>query len=205
MIIYKNRIIEPNMVSIDEDAFFKFKINDLSNHYNKVFKHNKKNRKFFVRWIFRIVLLSNKDIILILAGSLASVPVNILTGFYGSNSYTYFDWILHVLQLIASVLFYSFFLRFVRVYLYIHSKGEEYVNYIFAKSSHNSREKIMKAVKNVEYYFCIKEYKKVQVSIICLLVFLGVLVVLLFVPPNSFEDFIKLCINKIKNLLLFWR
>lgn len=185
---YQNRILKPDKVSIDENIFFEFDIKDLSDHYDKVFGVDKNKRNYFVQWIFKIILSSNKDIIIILAGSLASIPVNILTGFFNSSSYMCFEWILHILQLIISILFYISFLIFVRFFLYIRSRGNEYVNYVLVKFPYSSKIDIEKAVKNIEYFSCMEKYKYVRMSLICLLIFGLLLVVLLFIPSVSFEN-----------------
>lgn len=157
---------------------------------------------FFVRWIFKIVLQSNQNIVLILAGSLASIPVNILTGFYGSSSYTCVEWILHIFQLVTSILFYAFYLRFVCFFLYIREQGETYANGVFTTSSHNSREEIEQAVKNVQYFSCMQKYKSVRASV-CMTLGLGIiLVVLLLIPPDfftQFAQFVQSCISNLEN------
>lgn len=190
MIIRHNKILKPDEVSINEDKFFDFNIDDLSKHYDEVFGDNKKKRKFIIRKVFQIVLLSNKNIILILAGSLASLPVNILTGFYDSASFTSSDWVLHILQLITSILFYTFFLRFVYYFLFIREKSEEYINTLITKDSHYSRNNIVKAIRNIEYYSCMKKYKYVCLSLIGVIVFGIILFFLLFIPPNFFFELI---------------
>jgi len=144
-------------------------------------------------------LRSNQNTVLILAGSLASIPVNILTGFYGSSSYTNVDWILHILQLVTSILFYVFYLCFVRFFLYIHEQGERYVNSILTTSAHNSRKEIEQAVYNIQYFSCMEKYKNVRVSVCGTLVFGIILVVLLLIPPDFFIQFVQLCIANIKN------
>ena len=198
MIVKLKNIARPNEVGIDEDSFFKFNINDLSKHYDEVFGENGKKRKFFVRKIFRIVLQSNKNTLLILAGSLASVPVNIITGFYGSSTFLYTDWILHITQLITSILFYVFLLRFVRYFLFIHEQGDAYVSALLTKNAHCSRDDVTKAVHNIEYYFCMNKYKHVKSSLILLIVFGIILILSLFIPPNIFEKLIQSPINIIK-------
>ncbi len=205
MIVKLKYIAMPNEVGIDEDSFFKFNINNLSKHYDEVFGDNKKKRKFFVRKVFRIVLQSNKNILLILAGSLASVPVNIVTGFYGSSTFMYSDWILHITQLIASILFYVFFLRFVRYYLFIHEQGNVYVSALLTKNSHCSRDNVNKAVHNIEYYFCMNKYKHIKSSLILLMLFGVILILLLFIPPNIFEMLIQSSISEIKDFLQLFR
>lgn len=191
-------IVKPDKISIDEDAFFEFDIDDLSKHYDEVFGDNKKRGKFFAKKVFQIVLLSNKNTLLILAGSLASVPVNIVTGFYGSSAFLYTDWVLHIIQLIASILFYVFFLRFVRCFLFIHEQGDIYVSSLLTKNTHCSRDDITKAVHNIEYYFCMNKYKYVNLSLAFLILFGIILILSLFIPPSIFEKLIQ-SINNIIN------
>ena len=173
----------------------------MSKHYDEVFGNSKTYQKFLARWVFQIVLLSNQNTILILAVSLASIPVNILTGFYGSSSFTCFDWGLHILQLVTSLLFYLFYLSFVRVYLHIREEGEEYINGLLARSSHNSRKTIKKAVNNIQYYSCKENYKSVRASICGWLIFGILFVLLLLIPPDFFAQFVQICIANIKNVL----
>lgn len=191
MVKNRSSIVKPDKISIDEDAFFEFDINDLSKHYDEVFGDNKKKRKFLVKKVFQIILLSNRNTILILAGSLASVPVNIVTGFYGSSAFLYTDWILHITQLIASILFYVFFLRFVRYFLFIREQGDAYVNALLAKNAHCSRDDVTKAVHNIEYYFCMNKYKHVKYSLVLLIVFGIILILSLFIPLDIFEKLIN--------------
>lgn len=151
--------------------------------------------------MFQIVLQSNQNTILILAGSLASIPVNILTGFYGSSSFTCFDWVLHILHLVTSILFYLFYLSFVRVYLHIREEGEKYVNDLLARSSHNSRKMIEKAVNNIQYYSCKENYKSARTSVCGWLLFGTLFVLLMLIPPDFFVQFVQTCIANIKDFL----
>lgn len=199
MVKNHSSIVKPDEISIDEDVFFEFNINELSKHYDEVFGNNKKKRKFLVKKVFQIVLLSNKNTILILAGSLASVPVNIVTGFYGSSAFIYTDWILHFTQLIASILFYIFFLRFVRYFLFIREQGDAYVSALLTKNAHCSRYDVTKAVHNINYYFCMNKYKYVKSSLILLIIFGIILILSLFIPPNIFEKLIESSISIIKD------
>lgn len=178
-----NRILRPDEVSIDEDKFYEFDISNLTSHYDKVFGKKREKKNFVKRKIFEIVLLTNKNIIIILAGSLASVPVNMLTGFSSLNSYTYFEVTLYALQLFFSFLFYFFFLKFVHSYIYIRERGNEYVNHLLAKSSHYSRKNVSKSIKNIEYFSCMEKYKIIRNYMICLLVFGILLIILLFATP----------------------
>lgn len=198
-IIFQNEISRPDIVSIDEDVVYKFKIENLIKHYDEVFGKGQEPGRVFTRWIFQIILQSNQNTVLILAGSLASIPVNILTGFYGSSSYTCIDWTLHILQLISSILFYVSYLSFVRLLLYIREQGEKYANNIYVTSPHNSRKAIEKAVNNIQYFFCMEKYKNVRTSICCVLMFGIILVLLLLIPPDFFSKVVYSCAVNIKN------
>lgn len=183
-------LAKPDMIGIDEDKFYGFSLDDLKKHYDEMYDSENKWRKLPVRIVFHIVLLSNKNMILILAGSLASIPVNILTSFYGSTSFTCFDWSLHILQLVVSVLFYIFFLKFVGHYLYIREREEEYVNSISFKNKLYSISNMASAVHNIEYYACRDMYKSVRNDLMMLSMFVIVLAMLLLIPPNVFRCFL---------------
>lgn len=185
-----SKLKKPTEIGIDEDVFLGFNIEDLMEHYDGMFDSHFVWKKFLTRIVFKIVLLSNKNIVLILAGSLASVPVNILTGFYGSTSFTYFDWILHTLQLIVSVLFYIFFLRFIGHYLFIRERGEEYVNVLLSRDNHNSGDNIKEALYNIEYRSCMDEYENVRNDLIWIAILVIILVLLLFIPSYAFRSFL---------------
>ena len=53
MVKNRSSIVKPDKISIDEDAFFEFDINDLSKHYDEVFGDNKKSVNFSLKRYFR--------------------------------------------------------------------------------------------------------------------------------------------------------
>lgn len=196
---YDKSIQRPDKVSIDENRSYEFEIKDLSKHYDEVFGNDKKFRKFFVRSTFQMLLRSNQNTVLILAGSLASIPVNILTGFYESSSYKCAEWAIHILQLCISISFYIFYLSFVRSFIYIREQGERYANIVFDKERHNSRKEIEQAVYNIQYFSCMEKYKSVRISICGCLVFGIILTLLLLIPPDYIVELIQFCIINFKN------
>lgn len=141
--------------------------------------------------------------ILILAGSLASVPVNILTGFYGTSFIMHFDRILHILQLVISILFYVSYLSFLHSYLHIREDGDKYVNELLARSQNYSKKTIEKAKNNIQYFSCKERYKSIRLSVLGMLIFGFLLGLLLLIPPRFFAHSIQLCIASIKNIFYY--
>lgn len=174
----RKKIEKPNEIANDENKYIEFNIDDLRNHYEKYFEEK---NNIFVKSIFSLVLLTDKNIVLILAGSLAGVPLNILTNFYSATFVSIGDWIFHILQLAISFGFYIFYLIFVYYYLYIHSSGDEYINYALS-SKHYSRKNINKAINNIKYSLCIKKFIPLCIFSLGTFIFSIILIVLLLLP-----------------------
>lgn len=114
--------------------------------------YDEHDKSFFsvARLIFKVVLIPDKNLFIILAGSMAGLPINVITGSSNSSS------ILFAAQLISSLLFYMSFLVFVLV-----------VNRVREKGAHFDTDGCMTALipqakRNVEFAACWNEYEKIR-------------------------------------------
>lgn len=103
------------------------------------------------RMIFKVALIPDKNLFIILAGSLAGLPINIITGGKSIG-----DGYLFVAQLISSLLFYVFFLRFVLIVNRVREKGADF------DAGPCNKSLIPQAKRNVEFGFCYTERQKIK-------------------------------------------
>lgn len=120
------------------------------------------------RMIFKVALIPDRNLFIILAGSLAGLPINIITGKSIS------DWRLFVSQLIFSLLFYGSFLRFVLIVNRVREKGAGF------DTEGCSTALIPQAKRNIEFAACWTEYRKIKRWFFLSLFFFAITIVLVF-------------------------
>lgn len=114
--------------------------------------YDKHNKGFFsvARLIFKVALIPDKNLFIILAGSLAGLPINIITG------KSTIGCCLFVAQLFSSLLFYSSFLKFVLIVNRIREKGTSF------DTAGCNITLIPQAKQNVEFAACWTEYENIK-------------------------------------------
>ena len=116
----------------------------------QVYEDHSKGFFSVTRMIFKVVLIPDKNLFIILAGSMAGLPINVITG--SSNS----SYILFAAQLISSLLFYLSFLVFVLIVNRVREKGANF------DTDGCMTVLIPQAKRNVEFAACWNEYKKIR-------------------------------------------
>ena len=133
--------------------------------------YDKHNKCFFsvARMIFKVTLIPDKNLYIILAGSMAGLPLNIITGKSIS------DCCLFAAQLFFSLLFYCSFLRFVLIVNRVREKSAGF------DAGGCGVSLIPQAKRNIEFAACWTAYEKIKFWFFLSLAFFVVTIVLVFV------------------------
>ena len=174
---YWGSISEPEIVATEaviiEDEI-QCPVDQLKTYY---YNHEKK-RYSLIRTVFKIIILTNRNLLNALAGSMVILPVSVLTS-GASNTVPFF-----VAQITSSVFFFAFFLWFVLIANRIKEKSETY-------NDPQCNAKLRPAAKrNIEFSMCIKEEENLKVSFSFALLFLVFSIISLCLPLFIRVDFV---------------
>lgn len=163
-------IPEPTAAA-NESEYYKNKWNlekdTLVKKYNDL-KNKKISRQ---RLIYKVILLPDKNVFFVLAGSLASLPINVLTG----NSQN--TW-LFCIRLILSLTFYYCFLRMAICANRVREEGAQYYDPVA------SVDLLIKAKRNVEFAACTHYFKFIERWFITSFFLLGLTLISILLPDR---------------------
>lgn len=139
------------------------------------------------RLVFKISIIPDRNIYIILAGSLAGLPINIITG-KSTN-----DWFLFATEILSSLLFYFSFLAYVLIVNHVREKALDFdtdgcMLYLVPQMR-----------RNIDFAACYMKYSKIRKWFLLSLFFFILTILLVIIEPNM-----NMIINSCKQMLLDW-